>query len=81
MDWGDFIQQSAGKFLDARLEYDYKAPVDLEKLKLLGYGAYGQPYLEGQPNPYGQNALPREQIPQSWLLIGAVLAVVLLVAD
>lgn len=83
MDWGDFIQNSAGKFLDARLEYDYKAPVDIEKMRLMAYGPYGQPYQEGQPNSVqGQASVSvGAQIPQAWLLIGGAVALFLLVGD
>lgn len=86
MEWGDFIQQAAGKYLDTRIEAEYKQPFELQKMQLMAYGPYGNPYLEGQASQSAAQAAAARAngiagIPQSWLLIGGAVLLVVMLAD
>ncbi len=77
-DWSTFIQGVAGNLAGAAIDAKYRAPIDLQKLKLQAYGPYGEPYIEGVATP-AQTGFAG--IPPLYLLLGAGLFAVLLLKD
>ncbi len=76
--WEGFFQSVAKEYVGAKIESQYRAPVELQKLKLQAQSEYGLPYLEGVA---GIPQAPFGGIPPIYLLVGAVvLAAVMLKA-
>lgn len=76
--WESWIQNVGGGLIKTVAEAKYKAPIELQKMQLQAYSNYGVPYMEGQAN--GMQPITAG-IPQSWLLIGAVILAVVLVKN
>lgn len=75
--WEAWAQNIGGNLLQGYANTKFNQPYELQKMQLQAYGngAYGLPYIQGQPN--GSATLG---IPTGWLLIGGalVLAVVMI---
>ena len=76
----DFAQKAASSYINSRVEREYKAPTEIAKLELMQRGVNGAPYLEGQPNSVAPQRMIAG-IPASWLLIGGVVVLVVLMKE
>lgn len=80
-DWSSWIQDVGKSTINTVMEAKYKQPFELQRMQLAQMGPFGVPYIEGAANA-PRNAAPAVAgIPQSWLLIGAVIAAVVLLGD
>jgi hypothetical protein len=75
--WETWVQDIGKIALSTYVETQYKAPLEIEKMRLQAFGPFGQPYIEGVPALGG--TMP---IPTAWILLGgAVLVGALLMMD
>lgn len=81
MEWGDWFQDIAGKYATSAIDDRYNNQFTLDKMRLQALGPLGAIYNEGQPGTVTGNVQAAGSIPTSWLLIGAVIAVVMLAGD
>lgn len=74
--WEAWAQQIGGGLLQTYANAKFNQPYELQKLQLQAYGqgAYGLPYIQGQPNGTVGVGLP-----SGWLLIGAVVLAVVMI--
>jgi hypothetical protein len=79
MDWASWVQDIGKKYANSAIDARYNQQFELDKMKLQALGPLGGFYTEGQAGRPGQVAV--NGIPTSWLLIGGLVAVVLLVGD
>lgn len=73
--WESWAQGLSSNLLQGYANSQFQQPYELQKMQLQAYGsgAYGLPYIQGQPNL-------QLGIPTGWLLIGgaALLAMVMI---
>jgi len=77
--WSDMLQDVSKLWATSAIQQRYTQPYEIQKMQLAAYGPYGQPYLEGQAG--GATPVVQAAIPTSWLLIGGVIALVVLMGD
>jgi hypothetical protein len=79
--WSDMLQGAAAKWAGSAIDNRYNQQFQLQKMAMTQYGPGGVPYIEGQPN--GQQPVVNVQgsIPQSWLIIGVIVAAVVFLGD
>lgn len=67
--WESWAQNISGSLLKGYANSQFQQPFELQKMQLQAYGngAYGLPYIQGQPLGAGLG------IPTGWLLIGGAL--------
>lgn len=75
--WSDWFQDVGKSVIGSASEAYFKSPVDIQKMKIMAYGPDGQPYVEGKAAMPGTGL----QIPTSWLLIGGIVALVMVMKD
>jgi hypothetical protein len=67
--WESWAQNISSNLLQGYANSQFQQPYELQKMQLQAYGsgAYGLPYIQGQPNM-------QLGIPTGWLLIGGAIA-------
>lgn len=80
MDWSTFVQDVTGTWAKSAIDHRYNQPYQLQKMAMQQYGPNGAPYIEGQAGGVPVVSASAS-IPQSWLIIGGVIALVVLLGD
>jgi hypothetical protein len=82
-DWTDFIQDIGGNWANSAIAARYQQPYEIQKMALQQYGTNGIPYTEGQANVQASagNGAVSATIPQSWLILGAIIVAVMMMDD
>ena len=76
--WESWIQDVAKNVIQTKTQAQYVAPVELDKMRLQAFGPYGQPYYEGVANAKPATIAG---IPTTWLLLGGLVALVVVLKD
>ncbi|KQQ97423.1 hypothetical protein ASF77_05630 [Massilia sp. Leaf139] len=74
------LQDAAGLWAKSAIDHRYNQQFQLQKMAMQQYGPSGVPYYEGQPVS-GSEPVVTGSIPQSWLVIGAIIAAVVFLGD
>jgi hypothetical protein len=77
--WSDMLQDTAQHWAKSAVDHQYNQQFQLQKMAMQQYGPNGAPYMEGQPG--GAEPVVQAAIPQSWLFIGGIVALVLFMGD
>lgn len=79
--WSNVLQKAAGHWAGSAIDNRYNQQYELQKMAMAQMGPSGVPYFEGQANG-GQPVIQASAaIPQSWLIIGGILALVVFMGD